>query len=52
MMNRILTVLIQLMDLTEKEQQLYSVKAELRALYGRVFDGPTECRLNSFGPML
>jgi len=32
----------ELTKLNEKEQQLHSTKAELRALYGRVFDGPTE----------
>ena len=35
------------MNLTEKEQQLQSVNAELTALYGRVFDGPTECTSKS-----
>jgi hypothetical protein len=34
-------------NLTEKEQQLQSVNAELTALYGRVFDGPTECTSKS-----
>ncbi|KAF8816955.1 hypothetical protein BYT27DRAFT_7229196 [Phlegmacium glaucopus] len=32
----------ELINLTEKEQQLHSIKTELSALYGRVFDGPTE----------
>ena len=44
--NVVLTVFIQLINLTEKEQQLHSAKAELTALYGRVFDGPSECTLN------
>ena len=35
------------MNLTEKEQQLQSVNLELTALYGRVFDGPTECTSKS-----
>jgi hypothetical protein len=34
-------------NLTEKEQQLQSVNVELTALYGRVFDGPTECTSKS-----
>lgn len=38
------------MNLTEKEQQLVSVNAELTALYGRVFDGPTECTSKSHSP--
>lgn len=38
------------MNLTEKEQQLVSVNTELTALYGRVFDGPTECTSKSHSP--
>ena len=38
------------MNLTEKEQQLQSVNVELTALYGRVFDGPTECTSKSHSP--
>jgi hypothetical protein len=37
-------------NLTEKEQQLQSVNVELTALYGRVFDGPTECTSKSHSP--
>jgi len=32
----------ELVNLTEKEQQLHSAKTELTTLYDRVFDGPTE----------